>query len=139
VRRLGDTDLDIQAENRRTPGQQRRVLDINIPYSAIQSLERPVDSSRDGAIIGACTSVCPVLVMFVWAVAVDLNEIDEWFPYYLQAGCICSGIGALAGWAIDFAHSKPYIRFDAPYKGTVMIRAVPLVSRGPGMALVVSF
>ena len=53
LRRFGDTDLDIQAETRQAPRQQRRLLDVKIPHSAIQSLERPRDSSRNGALIGA--------------------------------------------------------------------------------------
>jgi hypothetical protein len=70
------------------------------------------------------------LAMFVWAVSVDRNEIDEWGPTYLALGGVYTGIGALAGWAIDFAHSKPHIRFDAPSTGAVTIRATPLLSRG---------
>ena len=139
LRRFGDTDLDIQAETRQAPRQQRRLLDVKIPHSAIQSLERPRDSSRNGALIGAGIGGGYALAMFVWAVSVDRNEIDEWGPSYLAAGGISTGIGALAGWAIDRAHSKPHVRFDAPSTGTVTLRAVPLLSRGPGMALVVSF
>ena len=79
------------------------------------------------------------LAMFVYAAAVDYNEIDEWGPTYLAAGGIFTGLGALAGWAIDRAHSKPQIGFDAPFPGTVTLRAAPLRSRGPGMAMVLSF
>jgi hypothetical protein len=139
LRRFGDADLDIQAETRQPPGQQRRLLDVTIPRSAIQSLERPRDSSRNGALIGAGIGGGFVLAMFVWAVSVDRNEIDEWGPSYLAAGGMYTGIGALAGWAIDRAHSRPYVRFEAPATATTTIRAVPVLSRGPGMALVVSF
>jgi hypothetical protein len=137
--RFGDTDLDIQAETRQTPRQGRRPLNLTIPHSVIQSIERPRDSSRNGALIGAGIGGAFALAMFVWAVSVDRNEIDEWGPSYLAAGGICSGIGALAGWAIDFAHSRPHVRFDAPATGAMTIRAVPLRSRGHGIALVVSF
>ena len=139
LRRFGDTDLDIEAENRPTAGQHQRLLDVTIPRSAIQSLERPRDSSRNGALIGAGIGGGFALTMFVWALSVDRNEIDEWASSYLAGGGICTGIGALAGWAIDFAHSRPHVRFDAPATGTMTIRAVPLLSRGPGIALVVSF
>jgi hypothetical protein len=139
LQRFGDTDLDIRAETRQAPGRQRRLLDVTIPRSAIQSLERPRDSSRNGALIGASIGGGFAVTMFGWAVAVDRNEIDEWGASYLAFGGICTGIGALAGWAIDFAHSRPHVRFDAPGTGTMTIRAVPLISRGRGMALVVSF
>ena len=137
--RFGDTDLDIQAETRQTPRQGRRLLDLRIPHSVIQSLERPRDSSRNGALIGAGVGGAFALAMFVWAVSVDRNEIDEWGPSYLAAGGICTGIGALAGWAIDFAHSRPHVRFDAPGTGAMVIQLVPLRARGHGIALVVSF
>jgi len=138
LQRFGDTDLDIQAETRQTPGQQPHALDIKIPLSAIQSLERPRDSPRNGALIGAGVAAGLAVAQFVWAAAVDYNEIDEWGPIYLVMGGAYTGLGALAGWAIDLAHSKPHIRFDAP-SGTMTIRAVPLLSRGPGIALAVSF
>jgi hypothetical protein len=139
LRRFGDTDLDLQAETQQAPPARRGPLDLKIPLSAIQSLERPRDSSRNGALIGAGIGGGFSLAMFVHAAAVDYNEIDEWGAGYLAAGAISTGIGALAGWAIDRAHSKPHIRFDAPSPGTVTIRAVPLLSRGPGMAMVLSF
>jgi hypothetical protein len=133
LQRFGDTDLEIQA------GERRRPLDVTIPLSAIQSLERPRDSPRNGALIGAGVGAGLTLAQFVWAAAVDYNEIDEWGPTYLAMGGIYTGLGALAGWAIDLAKSKPHIRFDAPSTRTMTIRAVPLLSRGRGMAFVVSF
>ena len=140
LRRFGDTDLDIQAETEVTAGIQRRQRrDVTLPVSALRSLERPRDPSGNGALIGAGVGAGIALTQFVWAAAVDYNEIDEWGPTYLAIGGIYTGLGALAGWAIDLANSKPHIRFDAPSTGTMTIRAVPLLSRGPGMALVVSF
>ena len=136
--RFGDTTLDIRTEAQATTGQRQR-LDVTIPLTDLKSLERPRDSSRNGALIGAGVGGGFSLAMFVHAAAVDFNEIDEWGAGYLAAGAISTGIGALAGWAIDRAHSKPHIRFDAPSPRTVMIRAVPLLSRGPGMAIVLSF
>jgi hypothetical protein len=139
LRRFGDADLDIQTETQQAPGQQRRLLDVTIPHGAIRSLERPRDSSRNGALIGAGVGGGVVLAMFVWAFSVDRNEIDEWGPSYLAAGGLYTGIGALAGWAIDRAHSRPHVRFEGPATGPLTIRAGPLLSRRPGMALVVSF
>ena len=139
LRRFGDTDLDLQAETQQALPEQRRPFDLKIPLSAIQSLERPRDSSRNGALIGAGIGGGVSLAMAVYAAAVDYNEIDEWVSTYLAMGGIYTGLGALAGWAIDRAHSKPHIQFDGPSRGTVTIRAVPLPSRGPGMAMVLSF
>jgi hypothetical protein len=139
LRRFGDTDLDIQAGTGRTAGQRRPLADIRIPHGAIQSLERPRDSTRNGALIGAGIGGGYALAMFVWAISVDRNEIDEWGPIYLAAGGVSTGIGALAGWAIDRAHSKPHVRFDRPRTGTVTIRAVPLLARVRGVVLVLTF
>lgn len=137
--RFGDTDLDIRVETQELRGQQRRRLDITVPLSALQSLERPRDSSRNGTLIGASIGGGFVLTMFVWALAVDRNEFDEWGSIYLGMGVLYTGIGALTGWAIDFAHSKRHVRFDAPSTATMTIRAVPLLARGRGMSVVVSF
>lgn len=139
LRRFGDTTLDLQVEIQQVPTEPGRPLDLRIPLSAIQALERPRDSSRNGALIGAGIGGGLTLAVFVYAAAVDYNEIDEWGPTYLAIGGIYTGLGALAGWAIDRARSKPHIRFDASSPATVTIRAVPLLSRGPGMAMVLSF
>ncbi len=77
--------------------------------------------------------------MFVYAAAVDYNEIDEWAPAYLAIGGIFSGVGALAGWAIDRAHSKPHIRFNAAPMGSVRIHLGPLPGRGARIAVAFSY
>lgn len=136
--RFGATDLDLQPETRQVPPKPRPAMDLNIPLGAIQSLERPRDSSRNGALIGAVIGGGFWLAMFIYGAAVDFNEIDEWGAPYAAAGAVSTGIGALAGWAIDRAHSKPHIRFDAP-RGTVRVRAVPLRSRGWGLTMVLAF
>ena len=136
--RVGDADIDIRIETQ-PRGQERRHLDITVPLSAIQSLDRPRDSSRNGALIGAGIGGGVTLGMFVWAVSVDRNEIDEWGSIYLGMGVLYTGIGALTGWAIDAAHSKRHIRFDAPSTGTMTIRVAPLLSRARGMSVVVAF
>ena len=79
------------------------------------------------------------LGMFIYAAAVDYNEIDEWGPIYLAMGAVYTGVGALVGWAIDSAHSKPHVRFNAPSVQTMRIRVAPLLARRKGMALVLSF
>jgi len=137
--RFGNSDLDIRTDTQLTGDQQRRHLDVTIPLSTIQSLERPRDSSRNGALIGAGIGAGVSLAQFIHAVAVDYNEIDEWGSSYLALGAVFTGIGAAAGWAIDFAHSKPHIRFGAPSTGSTEIRVAPLLVRGAGLALVVSF
>ena len=139
VQRFGSTDIALRAEPHQASLEQRRPLDLTIPLSAIQSLERPRDPSRNGALIGAGIGAGVTLAGFVYAAAVDYNEIDEWGPTYLAMGGIYTGLGALAGWAIDRARSKPHLRFDTPSSGAPTFRAVPPLSRGVGMTMVLSF
>lgn len=134
---FGDSALDIRSETREAAGKQR--LDITVPLATIRSLDRPRDSSRNGLIIGAGIGGGLVLGMFVYAAAVDYNEIDEWAPMYLAMGAVYTGVGALVGWAIDSAHSKPHLRFNAPSADTMKIGVAPLLARGKGMAFVVAF
>ena len=77
--------------------------------------------------------------MFIYAAAVDSNEIDEWAPMYLAMGALYTGVGALVGWAIDSAHSKPHLRFNAPSVESMRIGVAPLLARRKGMAFVMSF
>ena len=90
---FGDSALDIRSEIRKDTGKQR--LDITVPLATIRSLERPRDSSRNGLLIGAGIGGGLVLGMFVYAAAVDYNEIDEWAPMYLAMGAVYTGVGAL--------------------------------------------
>ena len=135
--RFGDTALDIRSETRQGTGKQR--LDVTVPVSSIRSLERPRDASRNGVLIGAGVGAGVSVGMFMYAAAVDENEIDEWGPIYLAMGAACTGAGALVGWAIDSAHSKPLVRFNAPSLKTRTIRVAPLLARRKGMALILSF
>ena len=135
--RFGDTALDIRTETRQGTGKQR--LDVTVPLGSIRSLERPRDSSRNGVLIGAGVGAGASLGMFIYAAAVDENEIDEWGPIYLAMGAVYTGVGALVGWAIHSAHSKPHVRFNAPSAETRTIRVAPLLARRKGMALVLSF
>ena len=134
---FGDAALDIRSEIREDTGKHR--LNITVPLATIRSLERPRDSSRNGLLIGAGIGGGLVLGMFVYAAAVDYNEIDEWAPMYLAMGAVYTGVGALVGWAIDAAHSKPHVRFKAPSAETMRIGVAPLLARRKGMAVVMSF
>ncbi len=134
---FGDSALDIRSEIREDTGKQR--LNITVPLATIRSLERPRDSSRNGLLIGAGIGGGLVLGMFVYAAAVDYNEIDEWASMYLAMGAVYTGVGALVGWAIDSAHSKPRVRFNAPSAETIRIGVAPLLARRKGMAFVIAF
>jgi HAMP domain-containing protein len=129
--RLGNVDLDI-----RLAGTPRRVT---IALDAIQSLERPRDSARNGAAIGASIGAGFGGALFVHAIVIDRNEIEEWAPVYAGVAAVCTGIGALIGWAMDAARSKPPIRFDVPSEGRPKLSAQPVYSRGRGIAITVSF
>ena len=136
--RLGSVDLDVRVVDKRTP-RKRGPRDVTIPLTAIQSLERSRDSARNGAAIGAGIGAGFVGVMFVHAIVVDRNEMDEWAASYVAGAALYTGVGALIGWVVDAANSKPHIRFDAPSGGRTRISVQPLYSRGRGIALAVSF
>lgn len=135
--RFGDTEIDIRVDSRQD-GQSPR-LGLTVPRSAIRSLERPRDSSRNGALIGGGVGAGVGLAMFAFAASVDRNEMDEWGPAYLAGTAALTGLGALVGWAVDAAHSKPHLRYDAPGSTTTKIGVRPLLARARGLALVVSF
>ena len=136
--RFGSVDLDVRLVNTRTP-QERGPRDVTIPLKAIQSLERPRDSARNGAAIGAGIGAGFGGAMFVRAIVIDRNEMDEWATFYVGAAAVCAGIGALIGWAMDAANSKPHIRFDASSGGRTKVSVQPVYARGRGIALAVSF
>jgi hypothetical protein len=135
--RIGTAGLEIHGEVEEA-GQPRRRRDITIPFSALQSLERRRDSSRNGALIGAGVGAAITGAMFISAVAIDRNEIDEWAPIYMGYGAMFSGMGALVGWAVDSGRSKP-IRFDRPSAGALEVRVAPVLSRRPGVVVMISF
>lgn len=136
--RLGNVDIDVRLVNRRTP-QERGPRDVTIPLNAILSLERPRDSARNGAAIGAGIGAGFGGAMFVRAIVIDRNEMDEWATLYVGAAAVCTGIGALIGWAMDTANSKPHIRFDASSGGRTKVSVQPVYSGGRRIALAVSF
>lgn len=135
--RLGSGDLEVRPVKKRTP-LDRGVRDVTIPFNAIQSLERPRDSARNGAALGAGIGAGFGGAMFVHAFVIDRNEMDEWATPYVGAAAVCTGIGALIGWAIDAANSKPHIRFDAASVGRTKVSVEPAYARGRGIALAVS-
>ena len=136
--RFGNVDLDVRLVNKRTP-LERGPRDVTIPLNTIQTLERPRDSARNGAALGAGIGAAFGGAMFVHAIVIDRNEIDEWATLYVGVAAACTGIGALIGWAIDAANSKPHIRFDAFARGRTKLSVQPTYSRGRGIVLAASF
>ena len=136
VVRLGTDDIAVRPARRGT--QRSGARDVTIPLDTIVSLERPRDSSRNGAIRGAVVGAGIGGGLFLYALAVDRNEIDEWAGFYAGFAAATTGVGALIGWAVDAAHSKPHIRFDASPDGRTKDRVQPAFARGRGIALVVS-
>jgi hypothetical protein len=138
VLRVGTVDLDLRTDSA-TVGRTSERLELTIPLDAIQSLERRRDSTTNGTLIGTGVGAGVALGFFVHAYAVDANEMDEWASGYAIAGVVMTGLGALVGWAMDAAHSKPAFRFQASHRAGANVRAVPLFAPGPGVGLVVTF
>ena len=137
--RLGTVDLDVRLVNKRTSQDRRpRNVVLTVPLDDIRSLERPPDSARNGAAIGAGIGAGFGAAMFVHAMVIDRNEMDEWATLYAGAAAVCTGIGALIGWTMDAATSKPHIRFDASPGGRTKVSVQPAYSRGRGIGLAVS-
>lgn len=134
--RLGEADLDLRVVDKRTP-QERGTRTVTIPLDAIQSLERRRDSVRNGAAIGAGIGAGFGGAMFTYAFVIDRNEMDEWAPFYVGAAAVYTGIGALIGWAIDAARSKPHITFEPSSHTKISVQ--PLYRQSRGIALAVSF
>jgi hypothetical protein len=133
--RLGTVDLDVRLADTRGPGPR----EVTVALDAIRSLERRPDSARNGAVLGAGIGAGIGGAMFIHALVVDRNEIDEWAPHYAAAAAICTGIGALVGWAVDAAKSKPHVRFDVSSEGRTKVSVRPAYAKGRGIALTVSF
>jgi hypothetical protein len=135
--RVGDVDLDLRLFETGTT-RERGLRDLTIPLDAIQSLERRRDSGRNGAGLGAALGAGFGGAFFVHALLIDRNEVDEWASLYVGVAAICTAIGALIGWAIDAASSKPHIRFDASSGAGTRVTVQPRYSRDRGIALTVS-
>jgi hypothetical protein len=136
--RLGTVDLDVRLVDTGT-SQGRSPRAVTIALTDIQSLERPRNSARNGAALGAGIGAGVGGAMFVHALVIDRNEMDEWATRYVGVTAVCTGIGALIGWAMDAARSKPHIRFDSHPEGRTKVRVQPVYPRGGGIALAVSF
>jgi hypothetical protein len=135
--RLGTVDLDVRLVDARAP-RGRGPHDVTVPLDAIRSLERRRDPARNGAALGAGVGAGFGGAMFLYATIIDRNEIDEWAASYVGAAVVCTGIGALIGWAIDAAHSKPHVRFDGSSAGRTRVSVQPAYSSGRGITLTVS-
>jgi hypothetical protein len=112
--------------------------DLTIPLDTIEWLERPRDSVRNGVLMGAGAGAGVGAGMFLTAFAIDRNEMDEWAPFYLGMTAACAGLGALIGWTVDAAKTKPYLIYSAA-SGRTTVTVRPLRSRGPGIGLAVAF
>lgn len=135
--RFGQVDLDVRLAKQRTPpGSGSR--EVTIALDTIQTLQRPLDSTRNGTLIGAGIGAGVSGAMFVRAMAIDANEMDEWAPIYLGFAAISTGVGALLGWLIDDATAKPHIIFDAATKAGKKVRVDPAIVPGRGIALTVT-
>jgi hypothetical protein len=138
VIRLTPDGLEIRPV-KKPAGQGAGSRDLTIPLTAIQSLERPRDSVRNGVLIGAGAGAGLGAGMFITAFVIDRNEMDEWAPFYLGATAVCTGIGALIGWAIDTARSKPHLTFHTPPGQRIEISVERPQSGGLGIRLAVAF
>ncbi len=126
--RIGDRDLDI-----RISGPHGR--DVTILLDDVRSLERRRDSLQNGALIGAGIGGGFFGAVFIYAAAVDRNEMDEWAAGYLMAGAVTAGLAALVGAAIDAMRSKPAVRFDRGGSRAAKLRVVPLAQPRHGAGL----
>lgn len=106
--RVGDGDLDVRVVGDTTPeGDTPR--NVVLRLDRIRTLERPRDSTRNGALIGAGVGAGFGGALFAYGFAVDRNEAGEWAPLYGGVAALGFGVGALIGWAVDAANSKPHI------------------------------
>jgi HAMP domain-containing protein len=136
--RLGEADLDVHVADKHTP-QDRGPRSVTMPLNAIQVLERRRDSARNGAAVGAAIGAGFGGAMFAYAFVIDRNEMDEWAPLYVGAAAAYTGIGALIGWMIDTANSKPHIRFEPSSGGRTKVSLHPVYSGRRGITVAVSF
>jgi hypothetical protein len=146
--RLDQVELGLRLVAGRTP-RDRTPQTVTIRFDTIRTLERPRDPVRNGTLLGAGIGAGIGAGMFLNALVVDRNEVDEWAPIYLGATAICAGAGALLGWAIDAARSKPHLTFDASIHARnsalrverhaagrmIAVTVQPLYSRHAGFAI----
>jgi hypothetical protein len=137
LRRIGDVDLDVRPDARTRRDRGNR--DVTVRFDAIQYLERPRDSTRNGAALGAGIGAAIGGAFFLYALAVDRNEIDEWAGIYVGVSGLCTGAGSLIGWAVDRAHSKPHLTFAPSSTAGTSVRIGTVLGRSRGIALVIAF
>ena len=112
VLRVSNTGLDLRLLQPK-PHEQNPYATLSLLFEEVRALERARDSARNGALIGAGIAASFTGAMFVRAVAIDRNEIGEWAPIYLAQGAALAGLGALVGFAVDAAFSRPHIRYES--------------------------
>src|SRR5262245_42571497 len=131
VRRVGTADMEVENPRRGAPP-------IAIPFDTIRSLERRRDPVRNGVFIGAVVGASFAGSAFFYALAVDRNELDEWAPFYAGMGAVSAGLGAVIGWAIDGARSKPPLIFErASARRSITLK--PLLSGAHGLTVDIRF
>jgi hypothetical protein len=91
------------------------------PLESLRSLERRRDSVRNGILKGALVGAAIAGGMFAYALAVDANEMDEWAAGYAALGAASTGIGALVGWGVDAAQSRPPIVWTQGQSGPTRV------------------
>src|SRR5262245_25099411 len=89
--RFGADALDIRLAQRLPAAQPA----VTIPIGSLRSIDRPRDSVRNGTLIGAGVGAAIGGALFVNALIIDRNEIDEWAGFYLGATAVCTGLGAV--------------------------------------------
>lgn len=136
--RLRDADLDLEVAHRQ-PSADLAAQIVTLRFDRMQVLERRRDPTRNGVVIGAGVGAGFGGAMFAYGLVVDRNEIDEWAPAYLGAAAVFTGMGALIGWGLDAASSKPHITFKPSSTGRAKLGVRPAYRGGPGVALTLSF
>lgn len=136
--RLGAIDLDLRSEVRDAGGRKRK-LTLTIPLEEIESLDRRGDSAKNGALIGAGVGAGVGIALFAHAYAIDANEMDEWAGGYALGTLVTTGLGALIGWAVDAANTRPDFHYVRARPPVTRLQLVPMGSWGKGVAVVVAF
>ena len=124
--------------------------DVVVPFSDLQSLERRKDSVMNGVRNGALVGAGIAAAFFIHSVAIDANEMDEWGASHVDGIRPCyTGIGALVGWSIDAANSKPPLVWSGtagglklelkPSLSLTRLRPYSPPSHGVSLRMVISF
>lgn len=139
VTRIGMTDCELVTEPSARRDDPSRLM-VTMPYDVIAALERRRDSTLNGALIGAGVGGGAMLGVFLYMVAVDRNEMDEWAGAYAASGLVAAGIGALVGWGIDAAQSRAAFTYRPETTRATQVRIGPMISRNAaGLGVSVRF